>query len=338
MRIAIAGMGAIGGWIAARLLAAGEAPVALVTGRHLEPLARHGLRLRDGGTERSWPIRASASAAELGVQDLVVIACKATALAAMAPTLAPMVGPGTLILTAMNGVPWWFFHGLAADMAREPLQSVDPGGAISRALPPRQVIGGVVHIAASMPEPGVVVHDFGDRVIVGDPMARRPDGPTGSGSAPANDRSVPIAALFRAAGIDAPVAADIHREVWAKLWGNMTMNPVSALTGATMATILADGDARAFMAQAMIEAGVVGKRLGISVPMTPEERLEIASKLGHFKTSMLQDVEAGRPIELDSLVGAVTEIARRVAVPVPTIDALLGLARLQARERGLYPR
>ncbi len=338
MRIAIAGMGAIGGWMAARLLAAGETPVALVTPRHLEPLAHHGLRLRQDGREQAWPIRASTSAADLGVQDLVIVACKATALAGMAPSLAPLIGPRTLILTAMNGVPWWFFHGLAGDMAVEPLQSVDPGGTISRALPPRQVIGGVVHIGASMPEPGRVVHGFGDRVIIGDPLARRPDGPTGSGPVLATDRSVAIAERLCAAGIDAPVAADIHREVWAKLWGNMTMNPVSALTRATMATILEDADVRAFMAQAMIEAGIVGKRLGISVPMTPEERLEIAAKLGHFKTSMLQDVEAGRPIELDALVGAVAEIARRVEVPVPTIDSLMGLARLQARELGLYPR
>jgi len=338
MKIAIAGLGAIGGWIAARLLAAGERPVALVTARHLAPLERHGLRLRAGSDEQSWPIRASDVAGDLGVQDLIVVACKGTALGAVAPALAPMIGPQTLILSAMNGVPWWFFHGLAPAMAGEPLQSVDPGGAISRALPPQQVIGGVVHIAASMPEPGIVIHDFGQRVIVGDPMARRPNGGAGNASVASGDRSAAIGALFRKAKIDAPVAPDIHREVWSKLWGNMTMNPVSALTGSTMATILADGHARTFMAQAMVEAGTVGERLGIAVPMTPAERFELAAQLGNFKTSMLQDVEAGRPIELDALVGAVIEIAVRVAVPVPTIAALMGLARLQARERGLYPR
>ena len=343
MKIAIAGLGAIGGWIATRLLAAGEAPVALVTPRHVEPLARHGLRLRHDGTEQAWPLRASDRAAELGVQDLVIIACKATALGGLAPALAPMIGPKTLILSAMNGVPWWFFHGLAPAMADRPLESVDPGGAISRALPPRQVLGGVVHLAASMPEPGVVVHSQGDRVIVGDPFARRTGEASGSaaagveGAAAAADRARPVAELFRRARIDAPLAADIHGEVWSKLWGNMTVNPVSALTGATMATILADPDACALMSRAMVEAGEVGSRLGIPVPMTPAERLAIGAQLGHVRTSMLQDVEAGRPIELDAIVGAVIEIARRVDVPVPTIDGLMGLARLQAQRLGLYP-
>lgn len=332
MKIAIAGLGAIGGWIATRLLAAGETPVALVTPRHLEPLARHGLRLRHGGSEQAWPLQASSHAAELGVQDLVIVACKATALGQLAPALAPMIGPGTLILSAMNGVPWWFFHGLAPAMASQPLEAVDPGGAISRALPPRQVLGGVVHLAAAMPEPGIVVHSQGDRVIVGDPLARRPDAAQAG-----SDRASAVVELFRRAGIDAPHAADIQAEVWSKLWGNMTMNPVSALTGATMATILADPAACALMSRAMVEAGEVGARLGIPLPMTPEERLAIASRLGHFRTSMLQDVEAGRPIELDALVGAVIEIARRVDVPVPTIEGLMGLARLQAQRLGLYP-
>ncbi len=346
MKIAIAGLGAIGGWIATRLLAAGETPVALVTARHLEPLARHGLRLQHAGQQQAWPLQASDRAAELGVQDLIVIACKATALGQLAPALAPMIGPKTLLLSAMNGVPWWFFHGLAPTMAERSLEAVDPGGIISRALPPRQVLGGVVHLAAAMPEPGLVVHSQGERVIIGDPLARRPAAAAAPGSAagaaagPAaglDDRATAVVQLFRRAGIDAPHAADIQAEVWSKLWGNMTMNPVSALTGATMATILADPDACELMARAMVEAGEVGARLGIPVPMTPHERLAIAAKLGHFRTSMLQDVEAGRPIELDALVGAVIEIARRVDVPVPTIDGLMGLARLQARQLGLYP-
>lgn len=332
MRIAIAGLGAIGGWMAARLLAAGETPVALVTPRHLEPLARHGLRLSHAGREQAWPIRASDRAADLGEQDLVVIACKATALGELAPALAPLIGPRTLILSAMNGVPWWFFHGLKPEMAGRPLESVDPGGAISRALPPRQVLGGVVHLAASMPEPGLVSHDLGERVIVGDPLARRRDGQPAAG-----DRAVAVADVLARAGIEAPVATDIHREVWSKLWGNLTMNPVSALTGATMATILADADVCDYMRQLMNETGTVGERLGIPTAMTPDERLAIAGRLGAVKTSMLQDVEAGRPIELDALVGAVIEIAERLDLAVPTIRSLMGLTRLRARQLGLYP-
>lgn len=332
MKIAIAGLGAIGGWIAARLLAAGEQPVALVTPRHLEPLARHGLRLRHADAEQRWPLQASDRAADLGPQDLVIIACKATALGGLAPALAPLIGPKTLIVSAMNGVPWWFFHGLSPAMAKQPLESVDPGGAISRALPPDRVIGGVVHLAASLPEPGLVDHSHGDRIVIGDPMRRRSDG----GHA-GDDRAGALVELFRHARIDTPWASDIHAEVWSKLWGNMTMNPVSALTGETMDVILADRDACDLMARAMIEAGDVGRKLDIPIPMTPEARLNIAAGLGAVRTSMLQDVNAGRPIELDALVGAVIEIADRVGVPVPTIRGLMGLARLRARQLGLYP-
>ena len=345
MKVAVAGLGAVGGFIAAKLLAAGQAPVALVTERHLEPLARHGLRLESNDGSGAWPIHASTDPAALGVQDLVIVATKATALASLAPKLAPMIGPSTLVLAAMNGVPWWFFHGLDETLAKTPLDSVDPGGAITRALAPAQVLGGVVHLAASMPEPGLVRHSFGKQVIVGDPLARLTGADAGgaigtptstAAAAAASPRAARVAALLAQAGIVAPQAADIHREVWSKLWGNLTMNPVSAITRATMATILADRDVRDFMSRAMLEAGELGERVGIPVPMTPEARHRIAERLGDFKTSMLQDVEARRPIELDAIVAAVVEVADRVGHPVPTIRALLGLTRLHARGLGLY--
>jgi 2-dehydropantoate 2-reductase len=327
MKTAVVGLGAMGGYMAARMLAAGVPTVALVTPRHLEPLRERGLRLVDGALQTSHPILASNDPNELGRQDLVILAVKATSLPAIAPTLAPMIGPETLIVAAMNGVPWWFFHGLDDTQAQTPIEAVDAGGAISRALPPAQCIGCVLHLAASMPEPGLVVHAFGNRFLLGDPLAR---GSGGTGRASA------VVELMCRAGLDAVAADDIHAEVWYKLWGNMTMNPISAVTGATMDLILKDDDVRAFMSRAMTEAGEVSKRVGISLPVTPEERHKVAAQLGAFKTSMLQDVEASRPIELDALVGSVIEIADRLGVEVPNIRALMGIARLRARQLGLY--
>ncbi len=327
MKTAVVGLGAMGGYMAARMLAAGIDVAALVTARHLAPLRAHGLRLVADGRETSHPIAASTDPAELGRQDLVILAVKATALPGLAPALAPMIGPKTLILTAMNGVPWWFFHGLDAAQARNPIAAVDPGGVVGKALPPRQCLGCVLHLAASLPEPGRVVHAFGNRFLVGDPLAR------GSGGA---GRATDVVALMSRAALDVATADDIHGDVWYKLWGNMTMNPMSAITGATMDLILKDDDVRAFMSRAMTEAGAVSQRVGITLPVTPEERHQVAAQLGAFKTSMLQDVEAGRPIELDALVGSVIEIADRLGVEVPNIRALMGIARLRARQLGLY--
>ncbi len=327
MKVAVVGLGAMGGYIAARMLEAGLAPTALVTRRHLGPLRDHGLRLESGGRSDAWPIEVSDEPAALGLQDLIVLAVKATSLPSIAASLRPMIGPRTLILAAMNGVPWWFFHGLDPVQAARPLEAVDPGGRVTAALPPAQTIGCVLHLAASMPEPGLVRHALGNRFIIGDPIAR------GTGSV---GRAPTVVELFCRAGLDAIVAEDIQAEVWFKLWGNMTMNPVSALTGATMDRILQDDDARHFMSRAMLEAGEVSKRFGIELPVTPEERHRVAAQLGAFKTSMLQDVEASRPIELDALVGTVIEIADRLGIDVPNIRALMGLTRLRAQTLGLY--
>lgn len=326
MKIAVVGLGAMGGYMAARMLAGGLSPVALVTRRHLAPLKAQGLRMQSEGRQTAHPITASDDPRILGRQDLVVLAVKATSLPSIAPTLAPMIGPDTLVVAAMNGVPWWFFHGLDSSQSDAPIAAVDAGGRVSAALPPQQCIGCVLHMAASMPEPGLVLHSFGHRILLGDPLAR------GAGAG----RAARIVELMHGAGLDAVLADDIHAEVWYKLWGNMTMNPVSAITGATMDVILRDDDVRDFMARAMIEAGEVSRKFGIQLPGTPQERFELAAKLGAFKTSMLQDVEASRPIELDALVGTVIEIADRLDVAVPSIRVLMGLARLRARQLDLY--
>ncbi len=327
MKTAVVGLGAMGGYMAAKMLAAGLEPVALVTNRHLAPLRDKGLRLQSAGRETAYPIVASSEPQALGRQDLVLLSVKATSLPAIAPTLAPMIGPDTVVVAAMNGVPWWFFHGLDRVQAAQPIEAVDPGGAVSAALPPQQCIGCVLHLAASMPEPGLVAHAFGNRFLLGDPLVRGAAEP---------GRAAAIVELMCRAGLDATVSEDIHAEVWYKLWGNMTMNPISAITGATMDLILKDDDVRAFMSRAMIEAGEVSRRIGIELPVTPEERHKLAAQLGPFKTSMLQDVEASRPIELDALVGSVIEIAGRLGLDVPNIRTLMGIARLRARQLGLY--
>ncbi len=325
MKVCIYGVGAIGGFIGTRLaLAGGHELKAVARGDTLAALRRHGLRLRQGGELLSAPVQASDDPAELGVQDLVVIAVKAPALAAVAERIAPLLGPHTLLLPAMNGVPWWFAAGVPA-LGSTPLHSVDPGGRIAAAMPLAQVIGCVVHASCWVSEPGLVEHKMGQGLIVGEPLG----GPSA--------RLQRLGGVLQAAGFDTTLSADLRRELWYKLWGNMTMNPISAITGATVDRVLDEPLARAFCSAAMAEAAAVGAQVGCAIEQSAEDRHQITRKLGAFKTSMLQDVEAGRAIELDALVTVVHEIAARVGVATPFIDALLGLARLHGRVHGLYP-
>jgi 2-dehydropantoate 2-reductase len=253
-----------------------------------------------------------------------VIAVKGPALPALAPRLAPLLHRETVVLPAMNGVPWWFCRHLGA-FAEAPLQSVDPGGVIGTAIPFEQVLGCVVHASASVAAPGLVSHRIGHGLIVGEPL--------GGASARAGE----VATLLTHAGFELTVSADVRRDIWYKLWGNLTMNPVSALTGATVDRVLADPLVRDFCSAAMREAAAIGECIGCPIAQSPEDRHAVTARLGAFKTSMLQDVQAGRGIELDAIVGVVREIGQRVGVATPAIDALLGLTRLFARERGLYP-
>jgi 2-dehydropantoate 2-reductase len=330
-RVAIVGAGAIGGYVGAKLAAAGAQVSALARGATLAALREHGWRVvRGDGSATTAPLHAaSASAAELGPKDLVVVAVKGQSLAPLAPTLAPLVAPHTVILPAMNGVLWWFGHGLPARLATPlSLAGLDPDGAVSRALPPAQVLGCVVHIAAGTREPGVVEHRMGEGLLVGEPGAGRGEG---------SERLDRTVALLRGAGFDVMVPESIHQALWYKLWGNVTMNPVSALTGATSAQVLDDPLVRAFCTAVMTEVGDVGARIGCAIDQTPADRHQVTRKLGAFKTSMLQDVEAGRPLELDGICDAVRDIARQVGLATPNLDALFGLTRLMAQRRGLYP-
>jgi 2-dehydropantoate 2-reductase len=322
--VCIYGAGAIGGWIGARLAAQGAAVSLVARGATLTALHQQGLRLREGESERTYSVRAVAEPAELGVQDLVVLAVKAPALAEVARRIGPLLGPDTVVLTAMNGVPWWFFQGFGGALAGRRLMAVDPTGAIAAAIPASQVIGAVVHASCALNAPGVVRHHFGRGLILGEP------------SGAASPRVQALAALLSAAGFEASVSAQIQRDIWYKLWGNMTVNPISALTGATTDLILDDPLVRDFISGVMLEAREIGARLGIPISQQPEDRHAVTRKLGAFKTSMLQDVEAGKPVELDALVGVVRELGQLTGVATPLTDALLGLSRVQARVRGLY--
>jgi 2-dehydropantoate 2-reductase len=327
-RICVVGAGAIGGWLAAALSRAGRRVSLLARGQTLTALQSRGLQLQTGPADapqmHGFDVKASADAASLGVQDLVIVAVKAPALKAVAQQIGPLIGPQTVVLTAMNGVPWWFLHGFGGALQDQALETVDPGGTIAMAIGARQVIGGVVHASCSVAAPGVIRHGFGNKIIVGEPSGER------------SERVLALAALLQAGGLEAPVSEQIQRDIWFKLWGNMTMNPVSAFTGALSSDIMDDELVLAFCSRAMREARAIGIGFGVAIDQEPADRHAVTRKLGAFKTSMLQDVEAGKAVELDALVASVRELGQLTGVPTPEIDTLLGLARLHARMHGLY--
>ncbi len=325
-RVAIVGAGAIGGWIGARLASAGCRVSVLARGATLQALQMHGLRLHAGSEPvRSVAVAASDRAQDLGVQDLVVVALKAPAMAEVAGQISPLLGEHTVVMTAMNGVPWWFLEGFGGALAGTRLESVDADGRIAQAIAPQHLIGCVVHASCSLKEPGVVQHHFGQGLIVGEP------------SGGASERLKALAALLQRAGFEAERSDCIQKDIWFKLWGNMTVNPISALTGATTDRIMDDTLLRGFISAMMLEAKAIGARLGIVINQEPEDRHAVTRKLGAFRTSMLQDVQAGKPVELDALLTAVRELGQLTGVATPMIDALLGMARVQARQLGLYP-
>ena len=329
MKICVYGVGAVGGLIAARLMRGGLPVSGVARGANLETIRRDGLTLVDRGDQgesrESFDLAVTDDVESLGPQDLVVISVKSTALPSIAAGIGPLLSSETVVLSAMNGVPWWFFHGLPGAPEGLSLPSLDPGDALARAIPVDQVLGSVTHLSASCPEPGTVRHSAGQRIILGDPKG------------PVDDRVQRVAGVLRQGGFEMELSDRIQRDIWYKLWGNMTMNPISGMTGATMDRILDDRLVRHFVTLCMREAAEVGAHVGLPISEDPETRHEVTRRLGAVRTSMLQDVDAGRPIELDALVTVVSELAAALAVPTPNIDALLGLARLHGRVRGLYP-
>ena len=325
MKACIYGAGAIGGWLGMALAQAGCELSLVARGATLRALQTEGLRLRRAdGTLAQTAVNAHDKPAALGVQDLVVVAVKAPGLPEVAQAMAPLIGPDTLVLTAMNGVPWWFLDGFGGAAQGQALQSVDAGGVIARAIPGRQVVGSVVHTSCALESPGFVRQHFGNRLIVGEP--------DGSRSA----RLQALAETLQRGGIDVELSQCIQKDIWFKLWGNLTVNPISALTGATTDRILGDDLVRGFVSAVMLEAKAIGEKIGLPIDQQPEDRHAVTRKLGAFKTSMLQDVEAGKPLEIDALVGAVRELGQITHTPTPHTDALLGLVRLMAQTRGLY--
>ena len=339
MRICVVGAGAIGGVIATALATAADPPATaadpaataasagaatsvLARGATLAAIRSRGLRVESAAGTVTAAVTASDDAAELGTQDVVILAVKAQSAPAAAKSIAPLLGPDTAVLSTLNGVPWWFFDGFGGPCAGYHLDSVDPGGQLAEVIPVARVIGGTVHMSASSPEPGVIRRYSGNGIIIGEPDSS--DSP----------RLLRLAGVLRDAGLDITVSPRIREDIWYKLWGNLTVNPVSALTGATAGQILDDDLVRAFCETAMLEASEIGARIGCPIDQTPADRSVITRKLGDFRTSMLQDAEAGRPLELDALTGAVREIGMIVGVPTPYVDALHGLTRLSARVRG----
>ena len=325
-RIGIVGAGSIGGWIGAKLSrCAGVQMSVFARGATLEALQHAGLQLHSKDGQIQAKVNASHDAAWLGEQDLVILAVKAPAVREVAAQIAPLMGANTMLLSAMNGVPWWFFNNFGGMLAGTPLSSVDAGGYIAKHLPAQHIVGSVVHASCSVQSPGVIQHHFGNGLIIGEPSGQQ------------TSRLQALLALLQEAGFDASLSSQIQKDIWYKLWGNMTVNPISAMTGATTDKILGDDLLRGFISAVMLEAKAIGERIGIPIAQQPEDRHQVTLKLGAFKTSMLQDVEAGRAVELDVLVCAVREIGHLLKMPTPYTDALLGLARVHARQHALYP-
>lgn len=315
MNICVVGAGAIGGWIAARLALAGNDVSVIARGETLHAIDTEGLLLTDAGDTRCVAVATADNPAALGVQDLLVVAVKAPALPQIAASLETLVGPETQIIPMLNGVPWWF--------TSDPLWSVDPEITIADALPVEQVAGCVVHASCYRSAPNHVVVKHAEKLILGEP----------AGSI--SERIERLCTLFRNSGIRSEASENVRRSIWYKLWGNATINPLSALTRSTADKLLGDEDVRAFMAEAMDELAAVGAEIDCPISETAQDRMAVTARLGAFKSSMLQDVEACRPIELEALLGAPREIARRAGVPTPQLDRLYALTRLMGENLGL---
>jgi 2-dehydropantoate 2-reductase len=321
VKIAVIGAGAIGGYVGAKLALAGEDVTCMVRGANLAAIRSSGIKLmmNDGSVELASNVRASDDYDGTGPQDLVILAVKANQLEAVADQVPKLFGADTVVVTMQNGIPYWYFHRHGGELAGSVVRSVDPNGLISRKIPAERVLGCVVYPASELLAPGVIKHIEGERFPVGEL--------DGSHS----ERATRVSDCFIRAGFKAPVLDDIRAEIWLKVWGNLTFNPISALTRSTLVDICQFPPTRALAAAMMTEAQAVANKLGIRFRVGLEKRIAGAEKVGKHKTSMLQDVEAGRPLELEALVGAVVELGRLTHTPTPHIDALYALTDLLAR-------
>jgi 2-dehydropantoate 2-reductase len=323
MKVCIYGAGAIGGYLGAELALSGVDVSLVARGPHLKAMRERGLTLRIGGDEKTARVRATDDPAELGAQDYVIVTLKAHSVSSIVDRMLPLLGPGTAVVTAQNGILWWYFHRLEGPFEGRRLESADPGGKIWDTLGPERAIGCVVYPSCEIVEPGVVQHIDGKRFMVGEPDGSK------------SERVTALSKTLGAAGFKAPVRTKIRDDIWLKLWGNVSFNPVSVLTLATLEEMTDDPGTRAVIRSLMLEAEAVARKLGVEFPVDVETRIGWGADVGAHKTSMLQDLEKGRPMEIDALVASVAELGRMVEVPTPTIDAVLALVKLRARVAGV---
>jgi 2-dehydropantoate 2-reductase len=321
MKFLIAGAGAIGAYMGACMARAGHDVTLFARGPHLRAMQEHGVRVKSADGDFEAHPKISENLAQVGPVDVVLLGVKAHGLTQLAPQLKPVLGPDTAVVGTQNGIPWWFFQGWGGEHEGMHLERVDPGGTIAAAIEPRRVIASIVYFATDIVEPGVVRHTEGNRISLGEPDGTRPE------------RIRQIAEALIAAGLRAPVTTRIRQEIWVKILGNVAFNPISALTGATLVQMARDPEVNALIRKIMEETEAVGAQLGLELPITIEQRIAGAEKVGEHKTSMLQDLEAGRPIELEAIVGAVVELGERLNVPMPHTSAVYACTKLLAHTR-----
>jgi 2-dehydropantoate 2-reductase len=325
MKICIFGAGAIGGYMAVKLVQAGVDVSIVARGPHLAAIQSRGLTLiEDGADPVTVQVRASANAADLGVQDYVIVTLKAHSVPPVVGAMQPLIGPDTTIVSGVNGVPWWYFHKIGGPLEGTRLHSVDPGDVQWNGFGPDRVLGCVVYPAAEVSEPGVIRHIEGNRFSLGEPDGSK------------SDRATALSQVLQSAGLKAPVRPRLRDELWVKLWGNLSFNPISALTHATLDVLCTDPGTRDVARRMMIEAQAVAEKLGVTFPIDVDRRIEGGAAVGAHRTSMLQDLDAGRPMEIDALVASVQELGRITETPTPTIDTVLALVALRGRVAGLY--
>ncbi|WP_431270900.1 ketopantoate reductase family protein [Dankookia sp. P2] len=322
MRVTVLGAGAVGGWLAAGLARAGMPVAVLARGATLAALREHGLTLLQGESREAFPVTASDDPDALPPADILLLGLKSHDLPAALPLVRRLMGPDTLVATAQNGLPWWFLQGFGGPAEGLVLESVDPGGALARAIPVEHVLGGVAHVGSRVEAPGVVRLMKQDRMLYGDPSGRH------------DQVLAALVAALEQGGIPARAVPDIRMEVWLKLWGNPNMNPLSALSRADMLAMLDDPGVAGLVEGMMREMAAIGDRIGLPIEQGIPERLETTRRLGAFRTSMLQDLEAGRPMELGPVLGCLVELAPRLGVPAPLLTGIHGLVRLLDRNRG----
>ena len=325
MKICVFGAGAIGGYMGVKLAQAGADVSLVARGPHLAAMKSNGLKLiEEGGEETVVSVTASDNPADLGVQDYIIVTLKAHSVPPIVDKMAPLIGPNTTIVSGVNGVPWWYFHKIGGAHEGTRLESVDPGNAQWDGFGPDRVLGCVVYPAAEVIAPGVVKHIEGNRFSLGEPDGSK------------SERATALSQALSSAGLKAPVRPRLRDEIWVKLWGNLSFNPISALTHATLDVLCTDPGTRAVARGMMLEAQEIAEALGVKFPIDVERRIDGGAAVGAHRTSMLQDLDQGRPMEIDALVGSVQELGRVVNVPTPTIDTVLALVTLRARTAGLY--